>query len=400
MENTPVIFPYIPETITVHLGPPNSAANNVTVSFTEYVKNVASSEIYPTWNESALRANILAIISYALNRVYTEYYRSRGYDFDITNSTAYDQAFVEGRSYFENVSRLVDELFDTYIRRIGFVEPLAAKFCNGTTVSCDGLSQWGSEQLAREGYNSFEILQYYYGDNIELVTNAPIRGISETYPGAPLQLGSTGPFVTSIQAALNRISQNYPAISKISPVDGIYGPETERAVQAFQRIFSLSADGIVGPATWYQIIRIYVAVQRLAELQSLGQQQYVISTYPSDLSLNDTGDYVRQLQYMLSVLSDFIPGVPPLSITGTFDIPTRDAVRAFQQLYGLPVTGAVDAAVWDAIYAQFSQIEQTVFDQQVLFPETETFEETTRLQQNPGQTLQPGSADAAEGGAA
>ena len=400
MENTPVIFPYIPETITVHLGPPNSAANNVTVSFTEYVKNVASSEIYPTWNESALRANILAIISYALNRVYTEYYRSRGYDFDITNSTAYDQAFVEGRSYFENVSRLVDELFDTYIRRIGFVEPLAAKFCNGTTVSCDGLSQWGSEQLAREGYNSFEILQYYYGDNIELVTNAPIRGISETYPGAPLQLGSTGPFVTSIQAALNRISQNYPAISKISPVDGIYGPETERAVQAFQRIFSLSADGIVGPATWYQIIRIYVAVQRLAELQSLGQQQYVISTYPSDLSLNDTGDYVRQLQYMLSVLSDFIPGVPLLSITGTFDIPTRDAVRAFQQLYGLPVTGAVDAAVWDAIYAQFSQIEQTVFDQQVLFPETETFEETTRLQQNPGQTLQPGSADAAEGGAA
>lgn len=400
MENTPVIFPYIPETITVHLGPPNSAANNVTVSFTEYVKNVASSEIYPTWNESALRANILAIISYALNRVYTEYYRSRGYDFDITNSTAYDQAFVEGRSYFENVSRLVDELFDTYIRRIGFVEPLAAKFCNGTTVSCDGLSQWGSEQLAREGYNSFEILQYYYGDNIELVTNAPIRGISETYPGAPLQLGSTGPFVTSIQAALNRISQNYPAISKISPVDGIYGPETERAVQAFQRIFSLSADGIVGPATWYQIIRIYVAVQRLAELQSLGQQQYVISTYPSDLSLNDTGDYVRQLQYMLSVLSDFIPGVPPLSITGTFDIPTRDAVRAFQQLYGLPVTGAVDAAVWDAIYAQFSQIEQTVFDQQVLFPETETFEETTRLQQNPGQRLQPGSVDAAEGGAA
>ena len=400
MPDTPIIFPYVPETITVHLGPPGSQAENVTVSFTDYIKNVASSEIYPTWNESALRANILAIISYALNRVYTEYYRSRGYDFDITNSTAYDQAFVEGRSYFENVSRLVDELFDTYIRRIGFVEPLAAKFCNGTTVSCDGLSQWGSEQLAREGYNSFEILQYYYGDNIELVTNAPIRGISETYPGAPLQLGSTGPFVTSIQAALNRISQNYPAISKISPVDGIYGPETERAVQAFQRIFSLSPDGIVGPATWYQIIRIYVAVQRLAELQSLGQQQYVISTYPSDLSLNDTGDYVRQLQYMLSVLSDFIPGVPPLSITGTFDIPTRDAVRAFQQLYGLPVTGAVDAAVWDAIYAQFSQIEQTVFDQQVLFPETETFEETTRLQQNPGQTLQPGSADAAEGGAA
>jgi len=399
MENTPVIFPYIPERITVHLGPPNSSANNVTVPFTEYVKNVASSEIYPTWNESALRANILAIISYALNRVYTEYYRSRGYDFDITNSTAYDQAFVEGRSYFENISRLVDELFDTYIRRIGFVEPLAAKFCNGTTVTCDGLSQWGSEQLARDGYDSFQILRYYYGDDIELVSNAPIRGITETYPGVPLQLGSTGPFVTSIQTALNRIGQNYPAISKINPVDGIYGPETERAVQTFQRIFSLSADGIVGPATWYQIIRIYVAVQRLAELQSLGQQQYAIGTYPNDLSLNDTGDYVRQLQYMLSVLSDFIPGIPPLSITGLFDIPTRDAVRAFQQLNTFPVTGAVDAAVWDAIFAQFSQIEQTVFDQQTLFPETDTFENTTRLQQNPGTELQPGSSDTPEGGA-
>jgi len=399
MENTPVIFPYIPERITVHLGPPNSSANNVTVPFTEYVKNVASSEIYPTWNESALRANILAIISYALNRVYTEYYRSRGYDFDITNSTAYDQAFVEGRSYFENISRLVDELFDTYIRRIGFVEPLAAKFCNGTTVTCDGLSQWGSEQLARDGYDSFQILQYYYGDDIELVSNAPIRGITETYPGVPLQLGSTGPFVTSIQTALNRIGQNYPAISKINPVDGIYGPETERAVQTFQRIFSLSADGIVGPATWYQIIRIYVAVQRLAELQSLGQQQYAIGTYPNDLSLNDTGDYVRQLQYMLSVLSDFIPGIPPLSITGLFDIPTRDAVRAFQQLNTFPVTGAVDAAVWDAIFAQFSQIEQTVFDQQTLLPETDTFENTTRLQQNPGTELQPGSSDTPEGGA-
>ena len=189
MTSAPVIFPYIPETITVHLGAPNASAENVTLPFTEYVKNVASSEIYPTWNESALRANILAIISYALNRVYTEYYRSRGYDFDITNSTAYDQAFVEGRSYFENVSRLVDELFDTYIRRVGFIEPLAAKFCNGTTVTCDGLSQWGSEALAQEGYDSLQILKYYYGDDIELVTNTPIRGITETYPGAPLQSG-------------------------------------------------------------------------------------------------------------------------------------------------------------------------------------------------------------------
>ena len=393
MPETPVIFPYIPESITVHLGVPNSQARNVTVPFTDYLKNVASSEIYPTWDESALRANILAINSYALNRVYTEYYRSRGYDFDITNTTAYDQAFSEGRSYFENVSRLVDELFDTYIRRIGFVEPLAAKFCNGTTTTCEGLSQWGSEQLAQQGYSSIDILRYYYGDDIELVSNTPIQGIEESYPGVPLQSGSTGPFVTAIQSALNRISQNYPAIPKITPVDGIYGPVTEQAVTAFQRIFSLSPDGIVGPATWYQIIRIYVAVQRLAELQSLGQQQYVISAYPEDLSLNDTGDGVRQLQYMLSVLSDFIPSIPPLTINGTFDRATRDAVRAFQQYAGFPVTGAVDAAVWDAIYAQFSSVEQAVFDQEVLFPESETFEDTARFSQNPGQILQPGSTD-------
>lgn len=270
MPETPTVLPFIPEFITVHLGTPDEAAENVTVPFTEYIKNVASSEIYPTWSESALRANILAITSYAINRVYTEYYRSRGYNFDITNSTAIDQAFVPGRSYFENISQLVDELFDSYIRREGFVEPLAAKFCNGTTTTCDGLSQWGSEELAKQGYNSLEILRYYYGDNVEIVQNAPIEGITESYPGTPLQIGSTGPFVTVIQASLNRIGQNYPAIPKINPVDGIFGPETEEAVRQFQQIFSLTSDGIVGRATWYQIIRIYVAVLRLAELQSQG----------------------------------------------------------------------------------------------------------------------------------
>lgn len=393
MPDTPTIFPSIPETITVHLGSPNAPARNVTVPFTEYVKNVASSEIYPTWNESALRANILAITSYALNRVYTEYYRSRGYDFDITNSTAIDQSFVEGRSYFENISRLVDELFDSYIRRTGYIEPLAAKFCDGRETTCSGLSQWGSEELAQQGYDSVEILRFYYGDDIELVTNAPITDITESYPGTPLQFGSTGPFVTSIQSALNRIGQNYPAIPKINPVDGIFGAATEEAVRAFQQIFSLNADGIVGPATWYQIIRIYVAVLRLAELQSQGQQQYYISTYPQDLSLGDSNDYVRQLQYMLDVVSEFIPSIPPITETGTYDIATRDAVRAFQSFVGLPVTGAVDAPTWDAIYSQFSSVEETVFDREVLFSETGGQTETAQLQQNPGQTLQPGAAD-------
>ena len=166
------IFPYIPQYITVHLGPASQWAENVTVTFPDYIKNVASSEVYPTWNEQALRANILAQISFALNRVYTEYYPSRGYDFDITGSTINDQKFTKGRNTFENIDRLVDEMFNTYIRRKGFVEPLSARFCNGTTVTCEGLSQWGSEELAQQGMGYMDILRYYYGDDIELVTNA------------------------------------------------------------------------------------------------------------------------------------------------------------------------------------------------------------------------------------
>ena len=188
----PPVLPYVPQQITVHLGRPSSNAKNVTVPVIDYVKNVASSEIYPTWDESALRANIFAIVSFALNRVYTEFYRSRGYDFDITSSTAFDQAYVDGRSYFDSVSRIADELFNDYLRRPGFVEPLAAKFCNGTTVTCQGLSQWGSQNLAQQGYNSNQIIRSYYG-NVETVFNAPVRGITSSYPGTPLRRGTGCP---------------------------------------------------------------------------------------------------------------------------------------------------------------------------------------------------------------
>ena len=187
-----IVLPYIPSTITVHLGLPDQWAENVTVSFPDYVKNVASSEIYPTWELSAIRANVLAIISFALNRVYTEFYPSRGYNFQITNTTAYDQKFIRGRSFFQSISAVVDEIFNDYIRRQGFVEPLSAKFCNGTTSTCDGLSQWGSQEMAQTGYNSMEILRHYYGDDIELVVNAPIQDITQSYPGSPLRLGSVG----------------------------------------------------------------------------------------------------------------------------------------------------------------------------------------------------------------
>lgn len=364
----PPVAPYVPQRITVHLGPPSSNAGNVTVPFSDYVKNVASSEIYPTWEESALRANILAIVSFALNRVYTEFYRSRGYDFEITNSTAYDQAFVNGRNYFENVSRLVDELFNDYLRRPGFVEPLAAKFCNGTTVTCEGLSQWGSQNLAQQGYTYDQILRSYYG-NVEVVTNAPIRGLMNSYPGTPLRNGSTGPNVVVLQTALNRISQNYPAIPKVPAIDGIFGSRTEEAVRAFQRIFGLNVDGIVGASTWYEIIRLYTGVTALSELRSQGQQFYAINwTAPNAIQVGDTGEKVRQLQYMLSVLSSYIQGIPPVSVDGIYGQATRAAVLAAQRRFGLPETGSVDTATWDEIYNQFSGIENTTLRNVETFP--------------------------------
>ena len=401
----PTVIPYIPERITVHLGPPSSNAANVTVSFSDYVKNVASSEIYPTWDESALRANILAIVSFALNRVYTEFYRSRGYDFDITNSTAYDQFFVNGRSYFENVSQLVDELFNDYLRRPGFVEPLAAKFCNGTTVTCEGLSQWGSQNLAEQGYTSTQILRSYYG-NVETVMNAPVRGYNPSYPGTPLRLGSTGPNVVIVQSELNRISQNYPAIPKIPVVDGIFGNRTAAAVRKFQEVFNLTPDGIVGKSTWYALVRLYTAVTRLGELRSLGQQFYAISwSPPGALQPGSTGDKVRQLQYMLSVLSSYIPGIPPVTVDGIYGNATRSAVLAAQRRFRLPETGTVGPQTWDAIYDQYSGIENTTLRSTETFPRAGqnrrngnaqnrvNYAQTTTMTQFPGSELTVGNQD-------
>ena len=399
----PTVLPYVPQRITVHLGTPNSNAQNVTVSFSDYVKNVASSEIYPTWDESALRANILAITSFALNRVYTEFYRSRGYDFDITNSTAYDQYFVNGRSFFDNVSRLVDELFNDYLRRPGFVEPLAAKFCNGTTVTCEGLSQWGSQNLAEQGYTSTEILDSYYGE-VEIVNNAPIQGITSSYPGTPLRRGTTGPSVVTIQTSLNRIAQNYPAIPKIPVVDGIFGSRTEAAVRKFQEVFNLTPDGIVGPATWYALVRLYVAVTRLAELRSQGQRYYANSWATTDpIEQGDRGIKVEHLQYMLSVLSAYIPEIPPLTIDGIFGPATRASVIAAQRRFGLPQTGIVDFDTWDEIYDQFSGIENITLRSEETFPDTESaqgqtlprnrYARTSTMTQFPGNDLRVGNQD-------
>ena len=344
-------LPRIPESITVHLGAPNTPAANVTLPFPDYIKNVASSEIYPTWPESAIRANIYAEISFALNRVYTEFYRSRGYDFDITSSTAYDQAFVNGRDIFSNISRIVDEIFDSYVRRQGFVEPLFTSYCDGIRVSCDGLSQWGTVSLAENGLIPYEILQYYYGRDIDIVQDAPIAEISESAPIAPLRRGSAGNDVLLTQIRLNRIAANFPAIPKITPTNGIYNESTERSVRAFQEIFDLSPDGIVGRGTWYRILYIYNGVKRLSELNSEGLTLGEIPTeYPEELAEGSQGAAVRVLQYFLSYVAQYVGAVIPVAVDGVFGPKTRASVESFQRTYGLPIDGIVGEITWNLLY--------------------------------------------------
>ncbi len=389
------VTPYIPQTITVHTGPANQWAENVTVPFSDYIKNVASSEIYPTWPEAALRANILAQVSFALNRVYTEYYPSRGYDFDITGSTMNDQKFIKGRSIFDNVAKLVDELFTTYIRRKGFVEPLSSRFCNGTTVTCDGLSQWGSEALASQGRSTMEILRHYYGNNIELVSNAPIRDIAYSYPGYPLQNGSSGNYVTVLQVMLNRISKNYPAIPRVNPVDGTFGAQTEESIKRFQRIFNLTPDGIVGQATWYKLVFLYVGVTNLSELVSEGQPYTQIQGPASGVTLQEGsgGISVSALQYFISIIGQFNSDVPALAIDGIFGPKTAAAVRAIQSRFGLPVTGTVDQATWQRIYDEYLGIASTALAGANLPTSSQQIQQAVQAGQFPGYNLTYGSSD-------
>ena len=350
---------YVPKYITVHLGAPNnSSARNVTVSFRDYIKNVASSEIYPTWPEAALRANILAQITFAQNRIFTEWYPSQGYNFNITNNTAYDQYFVYGRNIFTNISRLVDELFDRYIRRSGAVNPIFSQYCNGTTVTCAGLSQWGTVALANSGYTPLGILRYYYGDDIVIDTATVQRRISSSYPGTPLTVGSRGEGVRTIRTWLNRIRINYPAIPSISAAGGdLFNDETRRAVQTFQRIFNLSPDGIVGATTWNKIAYIYVAVMRLAELG--GEDIPLPGQRPAGtLRRGSSGETVRLAQYFLRVIALYDDELPPITIDGIYGSATENAVRTFQKMQGLTVDGIIGTATWNALYERFLGINQ------------------------------------------
>ena len=347
--------PKIPQFITVHLGKPQDYAKNVTVSFVDYIKNVASSEIYPTWPEAALRANIHAQISLALNRIYTEWYPSKGYDFDITNSTAYDQYFVYGRDIFENISQIVDEIFNEYIRKGDRVEPLFAQYCDGRQVTCDGMSQWGTVDLANQGYSPLRILRFYYGSDVNIVTGEQVENVPDSYPGTPLRVGDAGQAVLNLQVQLNRIARNFPAIPRITPAFGQFTPAMEESVKAFQRIFNLTPDGIVGKATWYKINYIYLSVTKLAELQSEGQQPiYQIGAYPGYvLRRGSTGPKVAELQFYLNALSKFYEDLRMLPIDADFGAETEEAVRTYQRLYNLVDDGIVGPQTWNSIFDAF-----------------------------------------------
>ncbi len=340
---------FIPETITVHLGAPDENAANVNVPFIDYIKNVASSEIYPTWPRESLEANILAQISLALNRVYTEWYRSRGYDFDITNTTAFDQAFVYGRNIFDEVSVIVDEIFNQYIVRPNRIEPLFASYCNGTTTTCAGLSQWGTVALAESGQSSEGIVTFYYGD-VNITETDDIRAPEESYPGEPLSSGDENEYVRILQEQLNRISINFPQLP-LTEVTGIYDTSTVNTVREFQRLFVLPQTGVTDRATWYRISQIYSSVKRLSELTSEGQRAaYNQQLYPGEpLSRTSRGSEVQEIQFYLQRISRFNPIVENVQLDGIFGASTERAVISFQNAYGLNPTGVVDEATWNRL---------------------------------------------------
>lgn len=350
----------IPKNITVHLGKPAASARNVTVSFRRYIANVASSEVYPTWPESALRANIHCQISLALNRIYTEWYPSRGYSFNITNSTSYDQYYVHGRTVFDVMVRLTDDIFNTYLRKTGTVNPYYSEYCDGKSVTCPGLKQWGTVTLAKQGKTPLQILRYYYGSNIEIVRTNNIQAIPQSYPGSPLRQGDSGTAVFTLQRQLNRIAKDYPFFGKLT-VDGVFGPRMVSTVKTFQRQFNLTADGVVGRQTWYKISYIYVSVKDLAELTSEGETS---SGTLSDgswggtaLRTGSTGSAVEQVQFWLNTLAQYESAIPSLAVDGRYGAATASAVRAFQRRYGLTVDGVVGRETWNAIYNEFRSIQ-------------------------------------------
>ena len=350
-------YPIIPNNITVHLGAPSSSAKDITIPFTDYIANVASSEIYPTWPRNSLVANIYAIISFALNRVYNEWYRSKGYNFDITNSPTYDQTYIENRSIYENINDIVDEIFNNYLVKDGQIQPLYAVYCDGRKTTCNGLSQWGTVTLANQGKTPLEIIQNYYGKDTYIKYDAPVGNVTEGYPGYEIGIGNAGNPVLAIQRDLRRIRANYPAIPTITNTIGLYDEETANAVKKFQEIFSLPVTGIVNKATWYKIKYIYNSVKKLADIYSEGlSKQEATFLYEDELNYGDTGIEVEFIHYYLDALAFLDNDIPRLQTNSIYNNNTITMVKAFQKKYGLPVTGVFSYNDWKILKKAYDNI--------------------------------------------
>ena len=352
-----VRYPIVPNNIIVHLGKPDENARNITVSFTDYISNVASSEIYPTWPVEALKANIYAIISFAMNRIYNEWYRSRGYSFDITSSPIYDQAFVENRSIYENINNIVEEIFNNYVVKGNSIQPYFTRYCDGRKTTCDGLSQWGSVSLANQGKKYLDILKYYYGNDISIKFDAPVGDVSEGYPGYVVGLGNAGNPVLLIQRDLRRIRKNYPAIPNITSTLGIYDEETVNSVKKFQEIFNLPVTGSVDKATWYKIKYVYTSVKKLSDLYSEGlSNNEVTFLYEDELNYGDTGIEVEYIHYFLDAIAFLDPDIPRLKTNSIYNDNSITMVKAFQSKYGLPVTGVFTYRDWKVLKDVYDKI--------------------------------------------
>ena len=350
-------YPIVPNNITIHLGKPDENTKDITIAFTDYIANVASNELYPTWPNNALIANIYAIISFALNRIYNEWYRSKGYNFDITSSPIYDQQFVENKSTYENIDNIVSDIFNNYVVKGNQVQPYFTTYCDGRKKTCNGLSQWGSVNLANQGRTPLQILQYYYGSDIKIFENAPVGDAKEGYPGNPVGIGYVGNPVLAIQRDLKRIRQNYPAIPSITSTLGIFDEETSLAVRKFQEIFSLPVTGVVDKATWYKIKYVYNSVKKLADLYSEGlSSDDVTFLYADELKYGDTGIEVEYIHYFLDAIAFLDKDIPRLPTNSIYTNNTQTMVKAFQNKYNLPVTGVFTYTDWPVLKDAYRKI--------------------------------------------
>ena len=351
----------IPTYITIRLGTPsNNAARNVRVPFVEYVANVASSEIFATWPIASLEANIHAITTFALNRVFTEWYPSRGFNFNITNSTQFDQFFVYGRNIFQNLLEISARIFNQYVHRIGLANPMFTTYrANACGANC--LSQWGTVTLANQGQNALQILRHFYGSDVTITTSNNVQDIRSPYPGTPMRLGDESRYVQLMQQHLNRIRQNFPAIPLIANENGVFGTDTQAAVREFQRINGLNPDGVIGPATWNRITQVWVGVTRLADINSEGVRIGIGLTPPNVvLRSGSNNNNVRQLQWLLNYIGQYYPVIPgDLTVDGRFGPRTENSVREFQRNFGLTPDGVVGPATWNKLYEVFRRIQVT-----------------------------------------